>query len=147
MNERFIELIEKKLSNKISPEEVRELETLLKNNPELQSEYNEQSQIKEVLQKMKMKQPQPEIWDSYWLHIYNKVERRIGWIAVMIGIVILAGAASIEITEAFFNDTQSPWYLKFGTAALIFGILVLLISVLREKLFTRKHDKYKEIQR
>jgi hypothetical protein len=45
------------------------------------------------------------------------------------------------------KDTQTPGIIKFGTAAVIIGILVLLFSVLREKIYTHKKDKYKEVQR
>ena len=96
---------------------------------------------------MKLKNPSSEIWDGYWEKTYNKVERGIGWLAVFIGVLILLGFASIELIDQFFNDNSTPLIVKVGSTFLIFGALVLLFSVVREKLFTFKTDKYKEIQR
>jgi hypothetical protein len=147
MNERFIILIEKYFDNELSEIETQEFESLLNSNPELKSEFEEQKKIKEVLNKMKLKNPSKEAWDGYWLGVYNRVERGIAWIAISIGAIIFFGYASIESVNAFINDTQTPPLVKIGISILFFGVLVLVFSLIREKFFTSKHDKYKEVQR
>ncbi|MCF8259745.1 MAG: hypothetical protein K9J12_03150 [Melioribacteraceae bacterium] len=147
MNERFLILMEKNFENILTDEEKVEFENLLATNNKLKSEFEDQKRVKEVLSKMKLSNPQKEVWDGYWMGLYNKIERGIAWIAVSIGLIILLAAASYEIVDKFISDTGTPGYIKFGTAALVFGIFVLFISVLREKLFTYSKDKYKEIKR
>ena len=44
-------------------------------------------------------------------------------------------------------DTELPAFVKLGIFALLLGGLVLLVSVIREKLFTRGKDPYREVQR
>jgi len=99
------------------------------------------------LKKMTLKNPSKEKWDGYWLGIYNRIERGIAWIAISIGAIIFFGYASIESVNAFINDTQTPPIIKVGISILFFGVLILIFSLLREKFFTSKHDKYKEVQR
>jgi hypothetical protein len=147
INEKFVELVEKYFSNDISKEEKIEFEKMLISDSQLQSEFEEQKRIKEVLNKMKLKNPSREIWDSYWMGVYNRIERGIAWVVISIGAMIFFGYASYEIVNAFIKDTQAPVLAKIGISMLVFGGLILLFSLLREKIFTSKRDKYKEIQR
>jgi hypothetical protein len=147
MNERFIILLEKYFENELTDSESQEFETLINSNAKLKQEFEEQNRIKEVLRKMKLKNPSREVWDGYWLGIYNRVERGIAWIAISIGAIIFFGYASIVAVNSFINDTQTPPIVKVGISILVFGTLVLIFSLLRENIFTSKHDKYKEVQR
>jgi hypothetical protein len=139
--------MEKYFDDSLKSEEAVEFENFLNSNKEYKIEFDEQKRIKEVLRKMKLKNPSSEIWDSYWERIYNRYERGLGWLAVFIGALLLIGYGSIEAVNHFFQDTLTPPVVKYGSAFLIFGIIVLMFSVIREKFFTSKHDKYKEIQR
>lgn len=147
MNEREIYLIERSLEGEMTNDEKSEFDSSIHGDETFKVEYEEQKRVKEVLSKMKLKNPSVEIWDSYWLGIYNRVERGIAWIAISIGALILIAYGSYEAVKHFLNDTDTPFIIKFGTAALVFGGLVLLFSVLREKLIIKKSDKYREIQR
>ena len=147
IDQKFIALMEKYFSNEISGEEKKELDQLLKPSKELHSEFEEQKRIKEVLNKMKLKNPSREVWDSYWLGIYNRLERGLAWIVISVGAIIFFGYASFEIVNAFIKDTQAPMLAKIGISLLALGGLILLFSLIREKIFTSKRDKYKEIQR
>ena len=147
MNERLIILLEKHLDNNIEKHEETELLKIISKDPLLKKEYNEQKRVKEVLKKMSIKNPSKEIWDGYWVGVYSQIERGVAWIAILIGAVLLIGYGSIEVVDQFFKNTEAPIIVKIGTIALVLGISVLLFSVIREKFFTSKQDKYKEIQR
>jgi hypothetical protein len=147
MNERFIILLEKHFENELTDLESQEFETLINSNAELKNEFEEQKRIKEVLRKMKLKNPSREEWDSYWMGVYNRIERGLAWIVISIGALIFFGYASYEVVNAFINDTNTPPLAKLGITLLIFGALILIFSLLREKIFTSKRDKYKEVQR
>jgi len=146
MNERFIYLIEKYFDNELNIDEKTELNSLIQNE-DLKNEFEEQKRVKEVLSKMKLKNPSVEVWDKYWVGVYNKLERGIAWLAVSVGFLILIIYGSIEVVEKFLAHTQTPGIIKFGISALVIGGLILLFSVLREKFFTHTRDKYKEVQR
>ena len=147
MDERFIKLLEDYFEGKLSDQDKIEFEKLLEKNDLYKNEFEEQKQIKEALNSMKLKEPSEEVWDSYWEKTYNKLERSIGWLAIFIGMLLLLGFASVEVVDQFFNDNSTPIIIKIGTVALVFGVLVLFFSVIREKFFTYKSDKYKEIRR
>lgn len=147
IDERFVELVEKFLDNELSPSEETELNKILDVNPSFKSELEEQIKVKEAMRKMMMKNPNKEVWDGYWQRSYNKTERGIAWFVFILGIIIVAGYAIVEIADNLMNDTSIPLFLKIGIAFSIGGGLFLLFTVFRERLFTSKNDKYKEIQR
>lgn len=86
-------------------------------------------------------------WDEYWQHIYNRLERGIGWILVSIGAIIMLGLAVYHFVVDILASTQLTGLEKTGIIALSIGFVVLLVSVIREKLMVKRYDKYKEIQR
>lgn len=147
MNERFIYLMEKFFEGSITDSEKNELSSLLETNQHLKIEFEDQKKIKEVLSKMKLKSPSTEVWDSYWLGVYRRLERGIAWIIFSAGAIILFAFGIYHAIDIFFNDTTTPTAVKWGIILLVVGLFILLISLLREKLYTYKRDKYKEIQR
>jgi len=48
---------------------------------------------------------------------------------------------------AMLGSNEIPVIEKVGILALIIGLVVLTVSVVREKLMVRKHDQYKEVER
>ncbi len=145
-NDRFIILLERHFDGELTADEKIEFNRILEDE-KYRSEFEEQKKVKEVLKKMNLKNPTKEFWDGYWLNTYNKLERGIAWIFISIGVVLLIGYAAIELVDRLFTNDGGPLVIKIGLTALFFGSLVLIFSLLREKLFTRKNDKYKEIQR
>lgn len=140
-------LMMKKIDGEITPAEERELQALLAENPHARRELAQFQQLKTESAAMK-KYVLPEIaWEDYWNKIYNRLERGISWILIFVGAIVVLGYAVVEMVNAFLKDTGMPVLLKFGILALLLGGVVLLVSVIREKLILRKHDKYKEIQR
>ena len=96
---------------------------------------------------MKMKNPDREVWDAYWLGIYNKIERGIAWIIISIGAIIILGYSAITAIEQLIVDSSISPLMKTGIFLLLTGFVILFVSLIREKFFKMKHDKYKEIER
>ena len=147
MEEKFLNLIERYFDDELSDLESIEFNRLLNSHEEFRREFEEQKKVKEVLKTMKMKNPSSELWDGYWEKTYNRMERGLGWLAIFLGALILLAFASIEFVDQFYSNNSTPLIIKIGVTSLVFGFLVLLFSVIREKFFTHKSDKYKEIQR
>ena len=63
------------------------------------------------------------------------------------GAIVVFGYGIWIALHDLLADTDLPAFVKLGIFALLLGGLVLLVSVIREKLFTRGKDPYKEVQR
>lgn len=114
---------------------------------ECQREYEEMGQFEEVMGQMKLKNPPQEVWKMYWTSVYNRIERGIGWILLSIGAMILLFYGGYKIVEGLIQDAATPLLLKIGILACLAGIAVLAASLLREQLFVRKRERYKEVEK
>jgi hypothetical protein len=101
--------------------------------------------FEEVMQKMELKQPPKEMWQVYWTSVYNRLERRIGWILLSIGAIIILFFGGYKAIEGIIEDTTTPLILKIGILAALGGLVILLVSIGRERIFVRKRERYKEV--
>jgi len=135
------------LDGEISHSEEHELRRLLEKDPVLEREWQQLQRIKEVTRGMTLRRPPTEIWDTYWNGVYRRLERGLGWILVSIGAILLISYGAWMGVWELLDDTTTPVYVKYGLTALIVGLVVLFVSVVREKLFMRRSDPYKDIIR
>jgi len=145
--ERMNHLLMGAVDGELTHQEQLEFEQLLKQHPDLNQQWQKFRNLKEVTQTMKFKSPPAEVWDKYWLNIYNRIERSIAWILVSIGAIILIVYGLYHAIESLIADTQLQGIIKIAVLAVLAGLVILLVSVLREKLIIRKSDPYKEVQR
>ena len=145
--DRTRELLMRALDDELAPEERRELEALLDRDPTLRAERERLGRLKEVTAEMKLRHPPEQLWDDYWNSGYRRLERGIGWILVSFGVIVVGGWAAWQFVTALIADTEMPPLIKAGILAGSLGLVVLAVAVLRDRLFVRKTDPYKDIQR
>ncbi len=117
-------------------------------NPAWETELRAYKSIKEVTDQMQYKEMPDSYWEGYWENLYRKLERGIGWILMSIGAVILIAFAFTVGFWEFFTDPQVPSILKVGIGVGGLGLIIMLVSVLRERLFARNRDRYeREVER
>lgn len=145
--DRFHILLMGAIDEELTDDEEREFQKLLDDSPEYQKEFEQYKRLKEVTTGMRPKSPSVEIWDTYWMDVRNKIERGIGWLLFTIGSVILLTYGGFKLVESIVSEPHLLWIVKAGILLLMGGISVLLVSVIRERMFTYKKDPYKEIIR
>ena len=96
---------------------------------------------------MELKKPQKEVWEMYWSSVYNRLERQLGWILFSIGAIILLFFGGYKAIEGIIQDPTIPALLKAGILAVLGGIVILLVSLVRERFFVRKRERYKEVEK
>ena len=133
-------------------EELTELEALrverhLQGCRDCSSELQEFRKLKEVTHDMRVIVPEDKHWDQYWSNVYNRLERKIGWILMSMGSIVLLAYAIYTLGETFIFGKHIPLLVRVGVIALVGGFCTLLISVLLERWFISKSDKYERIRR
>jgi predicted anti-sigma-YlaC factor YlaD len=103
--------------------------------------------LKEVTRNMRVVTPDDKYWDEYWSNIYNRLERRVGWILLSLGSIILSAYGLYWVISEIFLGKNVPLVIQIGVAALVLGFCTLLVSVLRERFFLSKSDRYERIKR
>jgi len=146
--ENFQYLITGYLDDELSAEQRQSLDAHLADCPQCRQELAELKELKEGLAMMKFKEPGDAELERYWHGIYNRLERGIGWILFSIGAIALLCYGAFKLVEEMITDPTVQWIVKIGVLALLAGVVVLFVSLLRERLMLRKTDKYsKEVQR
>lgn len=135
------------LDGELTDQDKKIIEDHLKDCIECQEEFNNLKQTKEVLDKMTIQKPKDEVWKAYWSSVYNRLERKAGWIFFSIGLVVLFSIGIYELINQIFQDQSVSLIIKLGIMSVIVGGAILLISVIKEQLFTRKRQRYKEVEK
>jgi len=135
------------LDNELSKEETKSVEQHLASCSSCASKYESFKNLKKDTSEMKFKNLPEVYWDEYWQHVYNRIERSIGWIFFSVGAIIISIITGYTILQEYFMNPEEPLGLKIGIGLLGIGIIVLFVSVLREKLMVRSVDKYRSILR
>jgi predicted anti-sigma-YlaC factor YlaD len=146
-HEKIKELISSYHDGELDPQNKRLVDDHIRECQECRQEFEEMGKFEEVMGKMKLKQPSKEVWNVYWSSVYNRLERRIGWIFLSIGAIILLFFGGYKMVEGIIQDPTTPLLLKIGILVFMAGIIVMLVSLAREQLFVRKRERYKEIEK
>jgi anti-sigma factor RsiW len=134
------------LDGELSAEERLRFDHDLAADPALALELERMRSMREVMSSMRLKEFPDQVWDAYVTGAYNRAERRFGWLLFTVGAVILT-AGGLYALVVYLIDEPAEWWVMLGLGVLILGLVVLFVSVLRERLFVLKRDPYKEVKR
>jgi predicted anti-sigma-YlaC factor YlaD len=146
-HQKIKELISSYLDGELHSKDKQVVDEHLKQCAECRKEFEEMGKFEEVMKKMQFKKPQKEVWEVYWSTIYNRLERRIGWILLSIGGMILLFFGGYKAVEGIIQDPSISFLLKIGILTVLGGVVVLLVSLLREQIFVHKRERYKEVEK
>lgn len=135
------------LEEELSEKEKESVEEHLKRCPECRQELEKIKKLEEIMGKMKLKNPPKEAWQMYWLSVYNRLERKIGWILLSVGGIFLLFFGGYQAVEGIIKDPSLPLVLKVGILLFMAGIAIMVVSLIREQFFVRKKERYKEVQK
>jgi len=147
-HERYKALLMGLLDGELAPRERKEIEEHLAECEECRAELEEFRRLNEMTGRMRFREPEDEAREAYWRGIYNRLERGIGWILVSVGAILLLAFGAFKLVEALVTDPTVSVIVKVGVGALMLGLVVLLVSLVRERVFGLKHDRYsREVRR
>ncbi|MBA7676783.1 hypothetical protein ES703_85028 [subsurface metagenome] len=135
------------LDNELSDEQRRQFEEHLAGCSECKDELKEFRKLKAITDEVTLVEPEDRIWQDYWDGIYNRIERSVGWIVFSVAAILLTIYGGFKLIEELIKDATIGMLLKVGLLALIVGLAILFVSVLREKLYFWQRDRYKDVRR
>ena len=135
------------LDDELSDEQRRRFEKHLAGCPDCAKELDEFRKLKAITDEVDLVEPEDRIWQDYWSSIYNRVERGIGWIIFSVAAITLTIYGGFRVIEELIRDPKIETTLKIGLMALIAGLAILFVSILRERLYFWKRDRYKNVRR
>ena len=135
------------LDNELSDEQKRQFEEHLAGCSECKDELKEFRKLKAITDEVTLVEPEDRIWQDYWNGIYNRIERSVGWIVFSVAAILLTIYGGFKLIEELIKDATIGMLLKAGLLALIVGLAILFVSVLRERLYFWQRDRYKNVRR
>ena len=136
------------VDGELGPEQRARLEKHLASCESCTRDLAEFQSLNKELSTMAFKDPSDEQLERYWRGVYNRLERGLGWILFSVGAIILLCYGGFALVEAVMADPSVGLVLKVGVLALVFGVVVLFVSLLRERLTVRRVDRYsKEVKK
>lgn len=135
------------LDGEIEHDKKLEIEKHLSECESCTKEYQSFAKLKEVTDGMKFADLSDQLWAGYWKGIYRRIERGAGWIFLSIGAMVLLAFGAYQFFKNLFADPNVSLIVKVGVSTCTFGAIVLLVSIIRERLFLFKTERYKEVER
>jgi len=106
------------------------------------AELRDLGRIVELTNEVRLRPPDEEYWDHYWGGVYRRMERGLGFIFMMLGVVGV-------LAFVLFKIVTSPGFLTFPGIAgglVVLGLIIVFLSVVRERYYERKTDPYREVK-
>jgi len=82
-----------------------------------------------------------------WTSIYSGIERGFGWLLFGFGLLLLGTYGIWQFFYEFLLDSSVSFVVRLGVATVSGGSLLLLVSVIRERLRSYRSERYREVQR
>ncbi|MCK5000085.1 MAG: zf-HC2 domain-containing protein [Anaerohalosphaera sp.] len=143
----YKDLLTAYLDKELTDEQKAGLEEHLKSCESCKGELNEFRKLISITDDIALQEPEDKLWESYWSGGYNRFERGIGWILFGVAAIVLMIYGGFKFVESIVVDPTIGVLLKIGILAMIVGLSILFVSVLRERLFFWKNDRYKDVRR
>lgn len=131
-------LMSGQLDGELEPDETKRLEKHLASCTECQAEFEKMKQLVAATSKLRFAEPPDDVWDHFLEGVYNRLERKMGWLVFIIGAVVLAAFG----IYAFVTEPWGSAFVKVIIAAPIVGLAIVFVSVLRHRLHVAKNDRY-----
>jgi len=135
------------LDDELDREQIQRFQQHIAQCPQCAEELEEFRKLKAVTDDMNLVEPEDRVWQQYWKNTYNRIERSIGWVFFSIAAIVLISYGGFKVIEGIIIDPGVEVTLKIALLAFIVGLAILFVSVLRERLYLRKRNRYKDVRR
>jgi anti-sigma factor RsiW len=131
------------LDGELSALEAQHYEAHVRECDECRRELDSLGRIVRITDELKLRAPDDEFWKGYWESVYRRSERRVGFVLLIAGILAVLG-------YGIFRAVTHPslfTYEGMSVMLILIGLVVIFVSVARERYHESKNDPYKEVER
>lgn len=131
------------LDNELGQEEKAQYEEHVRGCEDCQRELRELGRIVGLTNELRLRTPDDEFWDGYWESVYRRSERGTGFFLVVSGVIAV-------LLWGLYRALTSPALLTYegvSIAVILLGLVIIFVSVARERYHESKNDPYKGVRR
>ncbi len=141
------DLLMRALDGELDADEKAAFEDRLARDEELRGEWRRLSRAREAIMGLELRNPPEDVWDGYWTSVYSRVERGVGWLLLSVGAIVVGSWAVWRWVGDLLADTTLPLVVRYGVLAVFFGLVILLVSVVRHRVNVFRTDPYRDVER
>ena len=71
---------------------------------------------------------------------------RIGIVLILVGFLTLLGYGMYSLLVAIYSTEDIPLIIRLAVPIIIGGLMVLIVSVVRDRLRDRRNEKFREVK-
>ncbi len=142
MNDEKFEKLSGYLDGELTQQEAQRVALLIESDPEYKLLYKELSLMRTEIQSLSLQEQELEHLDKLFAEPVAKTSRIVGFTLIAVAALVLVGFTFFKI----FTNPEIPMLEKVLVGLLGSGSLLLLASVLRQRLISLKSDKYRRVK-
>lgn len=131
------------IDDELTSEEAGDVNSHLIKCEACRKEYEELKETGASIGKASFIEPQDEVLSRLWKSPYSRFAKLSGLFLVIAGWISLVMYGLVQA----IRSPDEPVFTRVAVAALIIGFIVLLLTVIRERIHSYKSDPYKEVKR
>ncbi len=143
MREHVGEMLSGFVDNELTQQDSQRVQVHINQCTQCTDELNDIRTLRNRIGTARLSDVQQDTWRETMNDITVKTSRGIGWLLV-IGGVLLAG--SVALIKGFADFSSLGTMEKLVVGGVYGGLLLLFVSVLRQRLIERKKDRYKDVE-
>ena len=131
------------IDNELTPEETAEINSHLIKCDNCRTEYGQLRETSDKIGTVSFAEPQDEVLEQLWKSPHSRLTRNSAFLFILGGVLAIIAYGLFE----FLGSGEEAVIPKIAVVAIIIGCVILLFSVIRERIHTYKVDPYKEVKR
>jgi len=142
----YAELIVKYVDGAASDEERARLEAHVATCAKCRREVEGHTRVANAARDIRFVDLPEDAWRSYWKNTYNRMERTIGWALVVIGFAVVSSCVVGRFAHWIATNQTLNLAEKLGLGAVVAGLVVIVVGVVRERIVMRRFDRYRRVR-
>lgn len=130
------------LDGELTQQQRQQVERLLDESPALRSELAELEKMQSTIKTLPHKEIGKERLNEMVSSSTQRVTQKSGWALYVVGLAVLVGWGLYQ----FSRDDEVHLVEKIATGMVLMGVVLLFVSVLRQRLSEARNDRYKDVQ-
>jgi len=130
------------LDGELTQGESQRVRIHLENSVDAQEEFRQLQALKQVTSELAFSPPPDDRMDELQNRLSVKAPRQLGWILAVVGSI----AWAIYATYLFVTSDMF-WLRKSIIGSIAIGLLLVLVSIARQRMLELPHDRYRGVKR
>jgi len=130
------------LDNELTQQDRQRVEQRMINEPTYRAQFDDLTSLQTDIAGLDFQPNKTTQWNELAPDVTSRTTRSLGWLTYIISTLFLVGYGLYEFIIA---ETENA-FVKTAVLGIFLGLVLLLISVIKQRLVESKTDRYKDVE-